>query len=293
MKRNVDEISVFNPLEGFEMPDLEPDTEYTRLFVNKGAVIPDLFFKYYKVETIIRNCPWYITKKWKRNNGGIVLMKNDLRLFTDGTMRVAFIHKKKTQWNPFEILGTSYYYSLDLDVKVDGKLYEAGSVLYDGETVCWQARECRRASAYKKWVETDKPKGTTKLFEFVRDKLGGNWDLFKTTKTTMDKRHIKTAERFVTTKYDCPLNDQDGGKGEYFGGIGYNKTKNTFMAYYGHNGEHSWSSTDKSIEIVYKWLEDRYQECLEENYEKYIKRPMKPLQMYKNHLSNKYGIIFE
>ena len=91
MKRNVDEISVFNALEGFETPDLPPDEEFTRLFVNSGAVIPDLFFKHYKVKTIINNCPRYMSQEWKRNNN-IVLKEKDLRLFADGTMRVAADH---------------------------------------------------------------------------------------------------------------------------------------------------------------------------------------------------------
>ena len=69
----------------------------------------------------------------------------------------------------------------------------------------------------------------------------------------------------------------------------YVLTNNTFCARYDHNGEFIQSPTNSSIEKLYKWLNKEYQECLKENYEKFIKKPMKPLQMFKDHLSNYYG----
>ena len=286
-KRTCDEISrsdlvdVFDPLEGFETPILPPDAEFTRLFVDQGATIPELFFKHYSVQTIIRNVPRIMRQKYKDNHG-IVLKEQDLRLLADGTMRKAVNSKKKgTDWDPFEILGTVYYFTLDFSVRIDDVLYKAGTILYGGETVCWCRRERERAYAYKTWLKNDKPNHTTKLFTFVRDTLGGVWEMFTITKTTMDKRHIKKAERFLTENNDCPLNEVDGGSGEFFGTICYDKRYNTYGAAYKHNGERFQCSRDKSIEVVYDWLKTQYKERLEENYAKWIKKPLGPLDVYK------------
>ena len=292
-KRACDEISqsdlveVVDPLYGFETPSLPPDAEFTRLFVNQGATIPELFFKHYTVQKIIRNVPRIMTKYYKDNHG-IVLKEQDLRLCADGTMRIAVNQtkkgKKKTDWNPFDILGTVYWFTLDFDVRVDGVLYEAGTILYAGETGCWVDRERSRACNYNKWHKSknkDKLNATTKLFTFVRDTLGGVWEMFTITKTTMDKRHILRAERYVTEKYDPPLNDDDGGSGEFFGSIYYDKRRNTYLAYYKHNGERFWSTTDPSIDVVYDWLKEQYKERLKENYAKFIKKPLGPLDFYK------------
>ena len=285
-----------------------PDTIHNRLFLEDDCIIPELFYKHFSLKIII-TVPKMIGRElveWVVDNKlDPVVKKQDLWFSKEKGFRVAQ-NDKRIEWRPWVILGTTYRGVSKREHTINGTVYEAGSVVYYGQTSQpFELRKGDRKSHLKRFIAgTLKGRGERKLFEFLRDHCDGDvngldWEPLE----RVDKRLLKGAERALTDAYMPPLNCVPGGSGRgkkrkhgggdelIFGGISWDKNNKRF------NARYSQHLTRKHITIYYGTsITDAYAALTAEfNKQKAADSEgrldgvnPRPLIHYQNHLKNYY-----